>query len=115
MALVVLGKGFPKRRKYQNEPVEITGMRFASKKEADRYVNLISAQRLRIIYGLKVHPQWKIVINGMFICTYTADFSYWHRETGVFHVEDVKGYRTREYQRVKRLMKAVHGIDIEEI
>lgn len=101
--------------KYRNQPVIVEGIKFPSKKEANRYLELLSASRLGLITELKVHPRWKIEVNGVFICSYTADFSYRERETGLLHVEDVKGYRTRDYKRVKRLMKAVYGIVIEEI
>lgn len=101
--------------KYRNHPVVVEGIKFPSKREGNRYIQLLSAERLGLIKDLRVHPRWKIEVNGVFICSYTADFSYRDKETGRLHVEDVKGYRTREYKRVKKLMKAVYGIEIEEI
>ncbi len=103
------------KNKYRNQPVTVDGIKFPSKKEALRYQQLLTAERLGLITDLRVHPVWKIEVNGVFICNYTADFSYKDTKTGKIHVEDVKGYRTREYRRVKKLMKAVHGIEIEEI
>lgn len=103
-----------KVNKYRNHPIEVDGIKFPSKKEANRYLQLVSAARLGIISDLEVQPRWEIKVNGVFICSYTADFSYRDNETGKLHVEDVKGYQTREYRRVKKLMKAVHGIEIEE-
>ncbi len=103
------------RNKYRNYPVTIGEIKFPSKREATRYLQLLTAKRLGLITDLKIHPRWKIEVNGFFICSYTADFSYRDAKTGKLHVEDVKGYRTREYRRVKKLMKAVHGIEIEEI
>jgi hypothetical protein len=42
-----------------------------------------------------------------------ADFSY--IEDGRKVVEDVKGFKTREYKRKKKMMLAVHNIQIIEI
>ena len=43
---------------------------------------------------------------------YIADFCY--IENGVYIVEDVKGWKTPEYKRKKRLMKKLFNIDIKE-
>ena len=43
---------------------------------------------------------------------YVADFVY--VEGGREVVEDVKGYRTAEYKRKRRLMKKIYGVDIRE-
>lgn len=46
-------------------------------------------------------------------CSYKADFVY--TEGGETVVEDVKGYRTKEYIIKRKLMLHVYGIRIREI
>jgi hypothetical protein len=43
---------------------------------------------------------------------YVADFVY--QENGQTVVEDVKGYKTREYKAKKKLMASQHEIEIRE-
>ncbi|MBD5372785.1 MAG: DUF1064 domain-containing protein [Bacteroides sp.] len=46
---------------------------------------------------------------------YRADFVYRDAGTGQEVVEDVKGYRTKEYIIKRKLMLFIHGIRIKEI
>lgn len=48
-------------------------------------------------------------------CRYIADFVYIDNATGKTVVEDTKGVRTPEYVIKRKLMLAVHGIQIKEI
>lgn len=122
------GAGEPsseKKAKYRNRKTEVDGIEFASKKEADRYVILRTLQKCGVIFGLATHPKFRIEINGMFVCNYNADFDY--IRDGQRVVEDVKAVvksknslkkkflKTTAYSLKKRLMKAVHGIDIVEV
>lgn len=66
------------------------------------------------IWNLAMHPSWSIHVNGEPICKYEADFIYVDA-LGIEHVEDAKGFRTREYILKKKLMKAVYGIEIAEV
>lgn len=83
-----------------------------------------------LIAQLEVHPAFDIVVNGEKVCTYIADFAYLmpakvavRDKTYVFDgenffekiVEDTKGFRTKEFILKKKLMKAVHKIDVREI
>jgi len=70
-----------------------------------------------IIAELEAHPQpsLDLVVNGCHVTTYRPDFSYVDVETGARVYEDTKGVRTREYELKRRLVKAVHGIDITEV
>jgi hypothetical protein len=46
-------------------------------------------------------------------CKYVADFEYVD-DKGKRIIEDVKGYKTREYKQKRRLMRKQHGIEILE-
>lgn len=96
-------------RKYGNKPTN----GFASKKEAARHAELVLMERGGQIKDLKVKTRYPIVVNGALICEYEDDFSY--TENGQRIVEDAKGVRTPAYRLKKKLMRAVHGIDIKEV
>ena len=104
------------KSKYHNIKVELNGFRFDSKKEAQRYRELLIMEKAGLIANLTIHPEFKIEINGEKICKYCGDFSYTLREKfGKFIVEDVKGIKTAVYRLKKKLMLACLGIEIREI
>ena len=111
-----------KPSKYGNEPLEIDGHKFPSRKEARRYAQLkileragkISNLQLQVPYELQPafkHPQTNKTIRAI---KYVADFVYTDSETGKVHIEDTKGFRTKEYE-LKKKMMLYHGFIIEEI
>jgi hypothetical protein len=64
---------------------------------------------------MQVHPVWTISINGELITRYEGDFYYFDLDTQRWICEDVKGVRLPLYMLKKKLMKAVHGIEIVEV
>ncbi len=99
-------------RKYKNHPTEVDGIIFASKKEADRYKQLKLLERAKDISDLQLQVSFEITVKNHKVCRYVADFVYWQK--GVKVVEDCKGVRTRDYVLKKKLMRAVHGVEIRE-
>ena len=91
--------------KYNNVKQVVDGFKFDSKKESIRYLELREKQKHGIIKYLK--------INGVKVCKYIADFVYYKHGSGII-VEDVKGVKTAIYRLKKKLMKAVHKIEIKE-
>lgn len=100
--------------KYGNKRVEIDGIPFDSVAEARRYQELQLLEKAGEIRDLRVHTSWAIKVQEIMICKYECDFEYWTADGDVV-VEDVKGFRTREYRIKKRLMKALFGINIHEV
>jgi hypothetical protein len=103
------------RAKYGNRKTTIDGLTFHSRREAERYCELKLMQAAGMIRDLELQPKYDLVVNGQKVCRYTADFRYWDVERTAQVVEDVKGYRTRDYILKKALMFAVHGIDVVEV
>lgn len=101
------------RAKYGNRKVEVLGHTFDSAKEAARYGVLLGEQKAGLIEGLEVQVSFDLVVNGITVARYVADFVY--RRAGVKVVEDVKGYRTAVYKLKKKLLKACLGIEITEV
>lgn len=103
----------PARAKYRNKKTTINGKTFDSKLEASRYVQLVRLQEGGVISNLKCQVRFALEINNNLICHYIADFTYRDAEFNEV-VEDAKGVRTKDYVLKKKLMRAIHGIDIQE-
>lgn len=115
--------------KYRNRKTVRNGISFDSQKEADRYDELMLMQCSGAIKDLKLQPEFTLqeafkTPEGETVraIRYRADFSY-QRPTepdcsGKVYwipvVEDVKGYKTKEYEIKNKLMKN-HGVYIKEI
>lgn len=102
-----------RRNKFGAVPTVVDGVRFASKKEARRYVELKLLQKAGEIGRLELQPKFPIVVNGMKICAYIADFRYWCHGRPV--VEDAKGVKTPVYRLKKKIVEAQYGIAIREV
>lgn len=87
---------------------------FDSQKEAARFRDLEILERAGVITDLKHHVSYPLHIHGELICHYEADFVYFDLQKDLQVVEDAKGFRTDVYKIKKKLMLAVHGIDILE-
>lgn len=112
------GEGERMRRvqaKYRAIPTIVDGIRFASKKEAARYKELLILKAAGEIYNLALQTKFPIVINGIKVCTYISDFTYFHKGLNIPVVEDVKGIKTPVYRLKKKLMLAVNGLEITEV
>ena len=112
----------PKRSKYGNVPTVVNGIRFSSKKEANRYSELMLLRKAGRIIQLRLQPSFTlteafITPDGERIgaSRYVADFSYVDTETGEYVVEDVKGVRTAVYLQKKKQMLDKYDIRIKEI
>lgn len=103
-----------KYSKYRNVKTNVDNQTFDSKKEANRYSDLNLLASAGIITDLQCQVRFPLNVGDNQICVYTADFVYVQK--GVEVVEDVKSpaTKTRVYLLKKRLMKAIHGIDILE-
>lgn len=104
--------------KYGNHKTVVGDKVFDSKAEAERYTELLIMQNMGVIQGLELQKPYKLVKgkwnNGKaFSVSYKADFVY--SLNGEIVVEDVKGYKTKEYEIKKKLMKAIYGIEIQEV
>jgi len=103
------------KRKYNNVPTVVDGRRFDSKKEAARYGELKLLQSAGHIADLACQPPFALVVNGVKVGKYIADFVYLDCATGERVYEDVKGVRTAVYKIKAKLVLALYGITIREI
>lgn len=107
--------------KYNNKKITVDGQIFDSKKEANRYKELRLLEKAGVIKNLSRQVKFVLIPsqrdeNGKVIereCSYKADFKY---EEGLKTVvEDVKGFRTKEYIIKRKLMLYQYGIRIREV
>ncbi|HZG00410.1 MAG TPA: DUF1064 domain-containing protein [Chitinophagales bacterium] len=106
-----------KPSKYRNVKVETADGTFDSKREYNRWCELKIHEHVGAIAELQRQVKYTLQVpaegGAQIICTYIADFVY--KCDGKTVVEDSKGYRTKEYKLKKKLMLAIHGIEIKEV
>lgn len=102
-----------KTSKYNAKKVRIDGILFDSKLEGNRYLELKQLLSLGVISDLETHKKYPLIVNGLEVTTYEADFVY--KKDGTEVVEDTKGFLTKEYKIKKKLMKAIYDKDIIEV
>jgi hypothetical protein len=99
--------------KFRSKRTEVDGVAFDSKREAGRWVELRLLERAGRISGLRRQVRFPLTVNGQLVATYVADFVF--EENGETVVEDAKGVCTRDYLLKRKLMKAVHGVEVREV
>ena len=92
------------RNKYNAIKQTYKGEVFDSKKELKRFVELEHLLIAREITNLEIHPKFDLMVNGVKIGRYTADFRY-NKDNEVV-VEDVKSKatKTRDYVLRKKIL-----------
>ena len=108
--------------KYNSKKTVVDGQTFDSKKEANRYKELRLLEKAGEIQDLRTQVKFVLIPSqrdeetGKVVereCYYKADFVYNEGEKTV--VEDVKGFRTKEYIIKRKLMLEKYGIRIREV
>ena len=108
------------RSKYNNKKIEVDGITFDSRREANRYKALKLLEKAGEISNIERQKRFELIpkqtdAKGITVraCCYVADFVYTDKE-GRQIVEDVKGMRTDVYKIKKKLMLYVHGVTVIE-
>lgn len=106
--------------KYHSKKVAYDGMTFDSKKEYLRYLDLRMLEKGRCITDLQRQVKHTLIPgqrdeDGKYIrpVVYISDFEY--TKDGKRVVEDVKGFKTKDYIIKKKLMLFREGITIREV
>lgn len=102
--------------KYHAKKTTFNGIKFDSKHERDRYVELALMEKAKAIQDLKCQVSFPLIkksSHGREI-KYIADFVYY--ENGKMVVEDTKSPATKTpvYRLKKRLMAEIYDIEIKE-
>ena len=115
----------PAKTKFGNRKVLLDGHVFDSVKEMNRYRELKLLLNAGKIHHLELQPVFKLFCGQRPIvfpsgrqAYYQADFSYfdYDRPEKQRVVEDVKGFKTKEYKLKKAIVEACYpGVKIEEV
>lgn len=121
--------------KYNSHKITVDGIKFDSRKEAQRYRELTLLERAGKISELELQRRYELIpaqyeeyerygkrgqrLKDGRRCVeqavfYVADFAYID-EKGNHIVEDTKGFRTKDYIIKRKLMLWVRGIRIHEV
>ena len=100
------------RSKYGAQPTTVDNIRFDSKREARRYQDLCILKRIGEIDLLTLQPSFPLVVEGVQIGVYRADFSYVLTKNGELVVEDVKGFDVPLGRWKRRHAEAQYGVPI---
>ncbi len=103
-------KSGSKKQKHNNKKPIIDGIKFDSKAEGARWLVLKQQEKLGKIRGLRRQVAYDVIVNGLKICKYTADFVYKVGKTEV--VEDFKGMIDSRFKLVYKMVYAALGIKI---
>lgn len=107
--------------KYYSRKVIIDGIKFDSKKEGNRYLELkllLKAGKIRDLELQKkfeLLPKYKINNKTIRAISYIADFVYWDISKNEMIIEDTKGFKTEVYKMKKKLFEYKYGIEIKEV
>lgn len=96
-----------RRNKFKAVRVTVGGIKFHSKAEARRYLQLKRAEDSNVIWNLELQPKFKLVVNDSHVCTYIADFSFRAKGVDSLIVEDVKGVETDVFRLKAKLFRAL--------
>ena len=97
--------------KYHSKKAVVDGIEFDSKAEAKRYCELKILERygkikdLSLQHKFELQPSFKKNGKTIRAITYVADFVYLDLEQMRIEVEDVKGFKTKEYALKKKLFE----------
>lgn len=114
-----------KINKYHNTKVIYNGIKFDSKKERDRYIQLKQLHSLGQIESLELQPKFLLLDTIHYKgktypkTYYKADFKYFDNEKGKYIVEDVKSPITTKDKvyrlKIKMLLTKYPDIEFVEV
>lgn len=101
------------RSKYHAQKETVHGWMFHSRREAQRYRELLLLGQAGELRDLELQPRFPLIVNGVKVGSYIADFRYQDRTRGDV-IEDSKGFRTQTYVLKRKLVEALYGIAVRE-
>lgn len=96
--------------KFRAKPTNCDGIRFASKKEAKRYSDLVRLKSSGYVLFFLRQVPLHLPGNVKYVCDFLV---FW--TDGKITFEDVKGLKTPMYIAKKKMVESVYPIEIQEI
>lgn len=119
------------KSKYGNKKYEVDGIKFDSKREANRYRELKVFEKAKLIKDLKLQVPFELIPKQPLLkpfllkngktkrhfssISYVADFTYIDCDTGDYVVEDAKGFETDVFKLKEKMMLYFHNIQIRKV
>ncbi len=104
--------------KYRNKKIEVDGITFDSLREAKYYQDFKLLERAGEISRLEVHPKFPLMVNGVKIGRYEADFAFQERD-GRKRIIDVKSPVSAKlpvFRLKKKILEAMNpAIEVEVV
>lgn len=107
-----------KRSKFNSQKKEVDGIIFDSTKEANFYLKLKILEKAGVITQIKLQPKFKYQITYFSKNSecyksgfYKADFQVTYKN-GNIEIIDVKGFKTKEFKRKKKIIENLYDIKI---
>lgn len=108
--------------KYHNKKVILDNIKFDSKREKNRYMELKILEEAGLIKELELQKRFELQPsfkkNGKAYrkIEYIADFCYFDNHLGKYICEDVKGFKTDVYKLKKKMFEYVYkDLELVEI
>ena len=96
--------------KFHAQKCEYNGIKFPSKKEGKRYLELVTLQKVGEVVMFLRQPMFDLG-GGT---TYKADFLIFWKD-GTCTIEDVKGYKTKSFIKARKQVECLYPIKIKTI
>lgn len=98
------------KHKFKAKPTETNGIKFSSKKEANRYNTLkLLWKSGEILFFLRQVP-FHLPGGVKYVCDFLI---FW--ANGEVTIEDVKGFKTESYKAKKKIVETLYPIEISEV
>lgn len=98
------------KHKFKARRTNVDGIKFSSKKEANRYNILKLLQKSgEILFFLRQVP-FHLPGGVKYVCDF---FIFW--ANGDVTIEDVKGFKTETYKAKKKMVEAIYPVEISEV
>jgi dsDNA-binding SOS-regulon protein len=98
------------KHKFKARRTNLDGIKFSSKKEANRYDILKLLKKSgEILFFLRQVP-FHLPGGVKYVCDFLI---FW--ANGEVTIEDVKGFKTESYKTKKKMVEALYPIDISEV
>ncbi len=89
---------------------EAHGIKFASKKERKRFLELLIFQKSDEVLFFLIQVPFHLPGGVKYICDFMV---FW--ADGTITIEDVKGFKTDLYKTKKKLVESIYPVEITEI
>lgn len=96
--------------KFRAQPTQYDGIKFSSKKEAKRYIDLKMLEKAGEVLFFLRQVAFPLDGNTKYICDFMV---FW--TNGEISIEDVKGMKTDMYIMKKKMIEARYPFEITEI